>query len=77
VTALVTAVVFAVLIERLDLRTLTEGLAFGLALGVGVIGAAMASDFAFNRFALSFFLVEAGYRVVLSLIMGVVLTLWR
>lgn len=77
VTALITAIVFAELIRRLNLQTAGEGLAFGLAIGIGIIGASMASDFAFNRFSLAFFLVEAGYRVVLSVIMGVLLTVWR
>lgn len=77
VTAFVTAVVLASLIRRLGITTAGEGLMFGLLVGVGIIGASMASDFAFNRFSLSLFLAEAGYRVVLSLIMGVVLAMWR
>jgi hypothetical protein len=76
-TTLVTAIVFAELIRRLGLVTAGQGLWFGLTVGVGIIGMAMASDFAFNRFPLNFFLVEAGYRLLLSVIMGVILTVWR
>jgi hypothetical protein len=75
--ALVTAVVFAALSQSLSLQTAVEGLTLGLAIGVGVLAASMASDFAFNRAPLKFYLVEAGYRVVLSVIMGVMLTVWK
>jgi hypothetical protein len=75
--ALVTAIVMAALVNGLNLRTAGEGLTLGLAIGVGIVAASMASDFAFNRFPQSLFFVEAGYRVLLTVIMGVVLAVWR
>ena len=77
ITAVITAAVFAAIVRSLNLQTAAEGLTFGFIVGVGIIAASMASDFAFNRFPPSFFLVEAGYRVGLSLIMGLVLTIWK
>lgn len=77
VAAIITSTAFAAIILSLNLKTAAEGLTFGAVVGVGIIAASMASDFAFNRFASSLFLAEAGYRVILSLIMGLLLTIWK
>lgn len=77
VAAFVTAIVIAALVSGLNLQAPGEAVVLGLAIGIGVVAASMASDFAFNRFPISLFFVEAGYRVVLTVLMSVVLTLWR
>ena len=77
VTALITAIVLAILIQALGIDSAINGICLGLAVGVGFIATAMASDCAFCGWGLRLFLIQAGYRVTYSVIMGIILAAWR
>ena len=74
--ALLTCVVMAALMRALGMQTLGGGLGMGLAVGVGFIAASTASDAAHSGTGLRLWTITAGYRVVLSLIMGAILGAW-
>ncbi len=76
-TALLTAVAMAWLIVVLDIESLAGGALFGLAVGVGFIATAMASDTAFCGWGWRLFAIQAGYRVTYAVLMGAVLGIWR
>ena len=75
-TALLTCIVLAMLMNALGIATLGGGLAMGALVGVGFIATAMASDTAFCGWGMRLFLIQSGYRVVYSIIMGAVLGVW-
>lgn len=77
VTALLTAIVLAALIKNLALTSVLDGVILGLLTGVGFIATAMASDSAFCGWGLPLFLIQAGYRVTYSVIMGAILATWQ
>lgn len=77
VTSLVTAFVLAMLILALGVNDIYGGLHLGLAVGVGFIATAMASDAAFCGWGLRLFLIQAGYRVTYSIVMGIILAVWQ
>jgi hypothetical protein len=77
-TAFVTALLMALLINAIGgIKTVVDGALLGLYVGVGFIAAAMASDYAFCRWPKRLFLIQAGYRVIYSIIMGAILAVWR
>jgi hypothetical protein len=63
--------------ELATVQTPLDGAVLGLYIGVGFIAAAMASDYAFCRWPKELFFIQAGYRVVYSVIMGAILARWR
>ena len=75
--ALLTCVVLAALIDSLAIETLTGGLMIGAITGIGFIATAMASDTAFCGWGMPLFLIQAGYRVVYSIVMGGILAYWQ
>ena len=76
-TSLVTAVVLAMFISALNISTLGGGITIGLLVGIGFIAAAMASDSAFGDTGLRLWLIQSGYRVLYSVVMGAILAVWR
>jgi hypothetical protein len=77
-TAFVTALLMALLIGALGMvETALDGALLCLYIGVGFIAAAMASDYAFCRWPQELFFIQAGYRVVYSVIVGAILAAWR
>lgn len=76
-TALITAIVLAMLISALNISTLGGGVVLGLLVGVGFIATAMASDAAFGDTGLNLWLIQSGYRVLYSVVMGAILAAWR
>ena len=76
-TALITAIVLAMLINALNISTLGGGVVLGLLVGVGFIATAMASDAAFGDTGLKLWLIQSGYRVLYSVVMGAILAVWR
>ena len=76
-TALITAVVLALFINALDISTLGGGVMIGLLVGIGFIATAMASDSAFGDTGLNLWLIQSGYRVLYSVLMGAILAVWR
>lgn len=76
-TALITAIVLGLLIQALGITTAFGGLNLGLAIGAGIIATAMASDSAFCGWGWRLFVIQGGYRVTYSIVMGVILAVWR
>ncbi len=74
--ALLTCVVMAALMQALGVGSLGGGLLMGLAVGVGFIAASTASDAAHGGTGMRLWTITAGYRIVLSLIMGAILGAW-
>jgi hypothetical protein len=52
------------------------GLLLGAITGVGIIASAMASDSAFCGWGMPLFLIQAGYRVLYSIVIGGILAAW-
>ena len=74
--ALLSCVVLAAIMKGLALNTLGGGLLIGGLVGVGFIAASMASDSAFCRSGMPLFLIQSGYRVLYSILMGGILGAW-
>ena len=74
--ALLTCLVMAALMQALGIGTLGGGLLMGLAVGIGFIAASTASDAAHSGTGMQLWTITAGYRIVLSLIMGAILGAW-
>ena len=76
VSALLTSIVMAAVISSAGLAGLADGVIVGLFMGLGFIATAMASDSAFCGWGLKLYLIQAGYRVVYCVIMGVIIAVW-
>lgn len=77
VTATITAIILALFIAALGVTNAVSGALIGLGVGVGFIATAMGSDSAFCGWGLKLFLIQAGYRVSYSIIMGAILGGWQ
>ena len=77
ITASVTAIVLALFVNALGITSALDGALLGLAIGVGFIATAMGSDSAFCGWGLRLFLIQSGYRIAYSVIMGIILAVWR
>ena len=75
-TALVTCVVLAAIMQGLGVANVVGGLALGLVTGIGFIATSMASDSAFCGWGAKLWGIQAGYRVVYSVIMGGIIGAW-
>ncbi len=72
-TAALTCIVVAALMLALGIGTVLGGAVFGLIVGIGFIATAMASDSAFCGWGMRLFLIQAGYRVAYSVLMGAII----
>jgi len=72
-TAALTCVVVAALMLALGIDTVLGGAVFGLVVGIGFIATAMASDTAFCGWGMRLFLIQSGYRVAYSVLMGAII----
>ena len=77
VTTLITCVAAALLIHWLNIGTWMGGAGIGLLIGIGFIAASTASDAAFCGWSWKLVAIQGSYRVVYSVLMGVVLALWQ
>lgn len=77
VATFILAHTLALLVNTLNLTSAGDGLVLGLYAGLGIIAMSMAVTYAFNRFSAGIFAIEAGYWIVLCLVMGAVLAVWR
>ncbi|MCE2407189.1 MAG: DUF1761 domain-containing protein [Pseudomonadales bacterium] len=77
VTTLITAFVMAVLIVALNINTWSDGALLGLFVGIGFIAASNISDAAFCGWSWKLVAIQSGYRVLYSVIMGVILGVWQ
>ena len=76
-TAGATSLLLAMLIGALGVESLADGATLGLFCGLGFIAASMASDYAFCGWGSKLWVIQAGYRVVYSVLMGAILGAWR
>jgi hypothetical protein len=76
-SSFVTSVLLAGLLRGLSVHTGSGGLWFGLLIGGGFIGTALASDFAFCRWSMKLLFIMAGYRIVYSGLAGGLLGMWQ
>ena len=72
-TAALTCIVVAALMLALGIDTVVGGALFGLIVGIGFIATAMASDSAFCGWGMRLFLIQGGYRVAYSVLMGAII----
>ena len=77
VTALLTSIVLAILVKSTGISDIGGGLVLGVLVGIGVIAASMASDYAFSGWSTTLYLITAGYRVVYTVLMSLILAIWR
>ena len=75
-TALITCIVVAALMQMTNTTGVGPGALFGLITGIGFIATAMASDSAFCGWGLRLWLIQAGYRVSYSVLMGAIIGFW-
>ena len=76
VTMLLTCIVMAWMVQALAIDTWLAGACLGALIGIAYIAASSASDTAFCGWSWNLWAIQAGYRVVYSIIMGLVLAIW-
>lgn len=77
VTALISSFVLAVLIACLGINTWFDGALLGLAIGIGFIAASTVSDGAFCGWSWNLVAIQSSYRVVYTVIAGIILGVWQ
>jgi hypothetical protein len=75
--SLLSALMLAIIIAALRGTSLVDGIVAGLAVGVGLVATAMATDYIFHSRPTGLFFINAGYRVVGLAIMGAILGVWQ
>ena len=76
VAALATCIVMAALMSGLGMTGVADGAILGLLTGVAFIAASMASDTAFCGWGWKLWVIQAGYRVAYSVVMGAIIGAW-
>ena len=76
-TAGLAAITLAWLVYALGIQGWGSGALLGVVTGIGFIATAMASDSAFCGWGVRLFLIQAGYRVLYSILMGALLGGWQ
>lgn len=76
-TSFATALLLALIMNTMGADSVLEGLRLGLYVGLCFIAAGMASDYAFCGWGVNLFVIQAGYRVAYSVIIGGILGVWR
>ena len=71
------ALLTALLLAPMQVSGWLDGAVLGLWVGLGFIATAMASDASFCRWGLKLFLIQSGYRVLYSVLMGGILGYWQ
>ena len=77
ITSTLTSWVLAVLISNLGIKTMADGALLGLMVGIGVLFATRYSDGLYNNQSTKLALIEGGYRAVYTLVVCLILVLWR
>ena len=77
VGSLVAGFALALLIHAANMGTLVGGAGLGLLAGIGIIVPAFASNYTFSSHPLKLFLIDAGYYLVASIIIGALLGAWQ
>ena len=71
------AIVLSLIIIAVGEPTFLKGACLGLAVGIGLISTSMFSDSLFCGNSMQLFLIQAGFRIVLMVIMGAILGAWH
>jgi hypothetical protein len=77
VAALAIAYTLARVLQKFDLRSPARGALGGALLGLGFIGAAIATNYGFEARPLSLWLINTGYVVIGMAVMGAIIGPWR
>ena len=77
ILTLIIAFSLEVLIIGLDIKSVQGAALLGLLVGIFFLATNMLSDFLFNGWSKRLFLILAGYRVVMLIVMAAILNLWR
>lgn len=77
VASLLQAFVIAHLVDYAQADTATEGLVLGLWIGIGLVAAALATNYSFAQRSQKLFLIDAGYFVTALALSGMLLAVWR
>ena len=77
VAALIFSYAVALFVKPLVITTLIGGAKLGLLIGLGIVAASMAGGYLFNKRKLNLYLIDAGYQVVLFVIIGAILGVWQ
>ncbi len=75
--SLISAYVLAHIGAQYDADTVQEGAEVGLCLWLGFILTVQVTDALFNRGSMRLVSIDAGYRLVWLVVMGVILAVWR
>ena len=76
IACLVSAVSMALLIYVSGLAGWTGGALIGLTAGIGIVAMTMLSDSLFSGWGWPLYLIQAGYRVLYLIVMGVIIGAW-
>ncbi|MDB4905306.1 MAG: hypothetical protein JWO05_90 [Gemmatimonadetes bacterium] len=79
IATLVTALSIELVLAKFYEGTVTvvTGVKVGLLLGVGVYAVTLLSDYMYANYPRRLFMINAGYRVLMMVIMGAILGAWR
>ena len=77
VLMLIASSVMAVLVACIGIETWFEGATLGFAIGIGFIATSYFSDAQFGGKSTKLTLIESGYRVVYTLLIGIILGAWQ
>ncbi len=77
ILTLVIAFSLEVLIIGLDIASVQGAALLGLLVGIFFLATNMLSDYLYNGWSKKLFLIQAGYRVVMLIVMAAILNLWR
>ncbi len=77
IVTLILAFSLEVLIIGLDITSVQGAALLGLLVGIFFLATNMLSDYLYNGWSKKLFLIQAGYRVVMLIVMAAILNLWR
>ena len=77
VAALVIAYTLARVIEKFGVRSVVGGAGIGAGMAIGFMGAAYATNYAFEQAPVSLWLINTGYVTIGMAIMGAIIAPWR
>jgi len=77
IAALAIAYTLARVLQKTDIRSVARGALAGALVGLGFIGAAIATNYAFEARSLALWVINTGYVVIGMAIMGAIIAPWR
>jgi hypothetical protein len=77
IAALLIAYTLARVIEKFGVKSVVGGAGLGAGMAIGFIGAAYATNYAFEQAPLSLWLINTGYVTIGMALMGAIIASWR